>query len=606
MKCIRIFTMLQLFFLIILSDLLFAQEPDTLWTRQYGGDSIDVAYDVEELWDGGFVVVGYTKSAITLLTGYDVWLIRTDSNGNVLWSRTYGGNGDEYGYSIKKTEDYGFIIAGTTNSFGAGQFDFYVIRTDSLGDTLWTRTFGGVNDDYGWSVDKTSDGGFVIAGEKDGWPIDADIWIIKTDSSGNIVWEKSYGNNIDDERAFSIKKTTDGGFIVAGAQGCNGYASCEGWLLRVDEVGDTIWSKIFMGNLSDWFQSVSQTSDDGYIIAGYLSLGSVPDLWLLRIDSSGNELWSKDIDYENDTDIGYSVIQTSDGGYIIAGQTHPFDGGSLSWVVRTDSSGNVLWDKTFPYEFPKNPTEYEDGLLSVKQTMDGGYIVAGYQSGDYKLQVFLVRIASDIIPVELTTFTANVTRNSVSLNWQTATETNNSGFEMQRSQMSNINGQTDWQVIGFVPGFGTTTEPKSYSFTDENLSSGKYQYRLKQIDFDGTFEYSNTVEVEINPPTEFSLEQNYPNPFNPTTKIKYTIPSVTLSLSKGDILVSLKVFDVLGNQIATLVNEQQLPGTYEVEFNVGTGLALSAASGVYYYQLRVYSVSGAGGFVETKKMILLR
>ncbi|MBK7380203.1 MAG: hypothetical protein IPJ03_14635 [Ignavibacteriales bacterium] len=103
--------------------------------------------------------------------------------------------------------------------------------------------------------------------------------------------------------------------------------------------------------------------------------------------------------------------------------------------------------------------------------------------------------------------------------------------------MSNVNGQTDWQVIGFIPGFGTTTEPKSYSFTDENLSSGKYQYRLKQIDFDGSFEYSNTVEVEVTSPTEFSLEQNYPNPFNPTTKIKYTIPSVTLRQAQGDILV---------------------------------------------------------------------
>ncbi|MBK6913467.1 MAG: T9SS type A sorting domain-containing protein [Ignavibacteriales bacterium] len=169
---------------------------------------------------------------------------------------------------------------------------------------------------------------------------------------------------------------------------------------------------------------------------------------------------------------------------------------------------------------------------------------------------------------------------------------------MQRSQMSNVKSQMDWKVVAFIPGFGTTAEPKSYSFTDENLSSGKYQYRLKQIDFDGTFEYSNQVEVEITSTTEFSLAQNYPNPFNPTTKIKYTIPFVTLSLSKGDILVSLKVFDVLGNEITTLVNEQQQPGIYEVEFNVGQAISLS--SGVYYYQLR------SGSFIETKKMVVIK
>ncbi|MBK7377898.1 MAG: hypothetical protein IPJ03_02660 [Ignavibacteriales bacterium] len=337
---------------------------------------------------------------------------------------------------------------------------------------------------------------------------------------------------------------------------------------------------------------------------------------MIKADSLGNELWSKTFDYDNDGDIGCSVQQTIDGGYIVVGQSSCFDCASRAFIVRTDSIGNILWQKLFNQNASgkKGPllTHGTDGFLSVKQTQDNGYIAAGYKSANevsdgYRFQVYLVKIASDIVPVELTSFTATAQQKAVTLNWQTATETNNSGFEIEKSPSPTPSlREGAFETIGFVPGFGTTTEPKSYSFIDENLSAGKYQYRLKQIDFDGSFEYSNTVEVEITSPTEFSLEQNYPNPFNPTTKIKYTIPSVTLSLSKRDILVSLKVFDVLGNQIATLVNEQQQPGTYEVEFNVGTGLALSAASGVYYYQLRVYSVSGAGGLVETKKMILLR
>jgi hypothetical protein len=606
MNTIKLFLVFYLLFLFYCNGFLFAQEPDTLWTKVIGGDSMDVAYDVEELWDGGFAVVGYTKSTITFFTGYDVWLIRTDSNGNVLWSKTYGGDGDEYGYSMKKTEDGGFILAGTTNSFGAGDFDFYVIKTDSIGDTLWTKTFGGINNDICWSIDNTIDNGFIIVGEKDSYPLTPDVMIIKLKFDGSVEWEKVYGTTNPDY-IYSVNTLQDGSFTLSGyfyvGFGSGGF---DGWLFKLGSNGDSLWSQLYGGEFTEIFYSHSPTNNFGNICVGrsLQSLGGYLDVYLVKTDSLGNEQWSQTLDYDNDGDLGFSVQQTTDGGYIIAGQARPFDGGSLSWVVRTDSLGNVLWDKTFPYEFPKNPTEYEDGLLSVKQTMDGGYIVAGYQSGDHKLQVFLVRIASDIVPVELTSFTATVTRNAVSLNWQTATETNNSGFEIERKQVGSPQssvGNLEWNKIGFVPGFGTTTEPKSYSFTDENLSSGKYQYRLKQIDFDGSFEYSNIIEVEINSPTEFSLGQNYPNPFNPTTNIKYTIPTSPQSPpSKGGEakqgwFTVLKVFDVLGNEVATLVNQPQQPGIYEVEFN-----ASQLSSGVYYYQLR------SGSFVETKKMIVIK
>jgi len=165
----------------------------------------------------------------------------------------------------------------------------------------------------------------------------------------------------------------------------------------------------------------------------------------------------------------------------------------------------------------------------------------------------------------------------------------------------------DWETIGFVNGNGTTTEPQAYSFVDENLQTGKYQYRLKQIDFDGTFDYSNTIEIEINSPTKFSLSQNYPNPFNPVTKIHFTIPTSPLNPSpyqgegNRERFVTLKVYDVLGKEVATLVNEEKSAGSYEVEFNsVETLHATSLPSGVYFYQLK------AGDFVETKKLILVK
>ena len=208
------------------------------------------------------------------------------------------------------------------------------------------------------------------------------------------------------------------------------------------------------------------------------------------------------------------------------------------------------------------------------------------------------------LPVELTSFSGFVNNENIILNWQTATEVNNYGFEIERNTPLNplSRGEVEgmWEKIGFVNGNGNSNSPKSYSFIDNDFSDECYLYRLKQIDNDGQFEYSKTVEVSFIKPDALALEQNYPNPFNPTTKIKYTIPSATLRWqshrqAQGDILVSLKVFDVLGNEVASLVNETQQPGTYEVEFN-----ADKLSSGVYYYQLQ------AGDFVENKKMVLLQ
>jgi hypothetical protein len=201
-----------------------------------------------------------------------------------------------------------------------------------------------------------------------------------------------------------------------------------------------------------------------------------------------------------------------------------------------------------------------------------------------------------IVPVELTSFTATADKNNVTLFWQTATETNNSGFEIQRIETSDVKRETNWKRIGFVEGQGTTTEPRSYSFVDKKLTTGKYSYRLKQMDYNGTYEYSNVVEIEVNPiPDHFSLEQNYPNPFNPTTTIKYSIPT--------DGFVKLSVFNALGEEVSTLVDEFKSAGNYEINFDAG-GLT----SGIYFYKLQAGSPSTSSGqsFVETKKMILLR
>ncbi len=205
-------------------------------------------------------------------------------------------------------------------------------------------------------------------------------------------------------------------------------------------------------------------------------------------------------------------------------------------------------------------------------------------------------ITSGALPVELTSFTAASTSSAtaVVLNWTTATEVNNYGFEIERQTVAQIsNLSSKWETIGFVEGHGNSNSQKDYLFIDESAPSGTIQYRLKLIDTERKFEYSEIVEVEIeNLPTEFELFQNYPNPFNPKTVIGYTI-GTSHSPAKG--FVILKIFDVLGNEVATLVNEEKKPGVYEVEFN-----ASQLPSGVYFYRLR------AGGYDITKKLILMK
>ena len=210
----------------------------------------------------------------------------------------------------------------------------------------------------------------------------------------------------------------------------------------------------------------------------------------------------------------------------------------------------------------------------------GGCPFSPYNGGDFSVVNFGIDVVP--VPVELISFSATTDSKNVNLNWATATEINNSGFEIERRY-----DKTDWLEIGFVPGHGTTTEKQNYSYIDQNVNAGIYSYRLKQVDFDGTFEYSNEILVNVTASLEFTLDQNFPNPFNPNTLIKYSIPKSSQ--------VSLKIFNTLGQEMETLVNEEKQVGTYEVNWN-----ASNLQSGVYFYRLQ------AGSFVQTRKMILLK
>ena len=195
----------------------------------------------------------------------------------------------------------------------------------------------------------------------------------------------------------------------------------------------------------------------------------------------------------------------------------------------------------------------------------------------------------EAVPVELSSFTASVNGNEIILEWSTAAETNNKGFEIerQRAEGTGHGENKEWEKIGFLEGSGTTTEGHSYSFIDKGITEGKYYYRLKQVDFDGSFKYSREVEVSADVPAKYLLEQNYPNPFNPATTINYQLPQ------NG--FVTIKIYDVLGKEVATLVNEQKKQGKYKLNFN-----ASGFASGIYICQLRV------NNYLSSRKMLLLK
>jgi hypothetical protein len=284
-------------------------------------------------------------------------------------------------------------------------------------------------------------------------------------------------------------------------------------------------------------------------------------------------------------------------------------GGGLTDCVVTGIGPNptvvtFVYDSSVP-----EVVAYKDGMLfanfpqaALNMPVGTGFTVGGYGGSAtmkgkmdefrvYNRALSAAEVAATwnitLVPVELTSFTASVSANNVKLLWETATEINNSGFNIERKSAN-----SEYSTVGFVPGFGTTTEPKSYIFNDKNLHTGTYTYRLKQIDFDGTFEYSSEATVEVTAPAEFSLDQNYPNPFNPSTKI-------TFSLAVNS-KVSLKIFDVLGQEVASLVSQDLTAGVHNYDFN-----AIGFNSGVYFYRIEANGIDGTN-FTNVKKMILLK
>jgi hypothetical protein len=313
---------------------------DTLWTRVYGGTRPDVGTSVEPTNDGGYIVAGYTSTSNG--KGMDIYVIKTDSLGDMVWATTYGGPNGDCAYSIQQTADAGYIVAGFTFSYGV-MGDVYLIKIDSLKDTLWTRTYGGPNVEIGSFAQQTADSGYIIVGEAYSFGVGgADVYLVKTDPSGDTAWTRTYGGALDDVGS-SVQQTAEGGYIIAGTTKSFGDDSGDIYLVKTNAQGDTVWTRTCGGQGQDLATSVRQTPDGGYIVAGLTeSFGAGGhDVYVIKVSAQGDTLWTRTYGGTHD-ELGYSVQQASDGGFIIAGYTSSFGAGNEDvYFIKTDSLGNV-------------------------------------------------------------------------------------------------------------------------------------------------------------------------------------------------------------------------------------------------------------------------
>ena len=545
------------------------------------GDKIQILGELEEQWlaeiveDGeGGVIISYLDDTIVWPDfTYRVRVQRVDSAGNILWGPT--------GVRVNTTEinhgDQAIVGDGNggcvvvwPNQLPNFTYEYRANRITNMGERAWSDT--GIYlenriDSEPAQIVKASDGYYYIQTST----------IYRINQNGQIV-NQYYGNMLGQPVA-----DPEGGVVLSGKVWTGQIPKLV--TQRKDSLGNNLWQEPYV-EIADSLYINSQLKiqfNDGYYFYGWSGtkngISRVAQFQALRED--GSKLFPQgSIQISENTPVGSPYIIPSDSGRtIFIWNDATITSTTISQMY--DTLGNKLWDEngivvSHPAIAYENTTDGQGGFITMGP-INQFTIVAQQMSKNGNL--------GEVIPVsvELVSFTGVADKDKITLSWITATELNNYGFEILRFTQDD----NSWESLGFVPGFGTTTEPKTYSFVDEDVTIGSYKYQLKQIDFDGSFEYSNIVEVTVGIPTEYLLEQNFPNPFNPTTTIKYDLSDVSQ--------VSVIIYDILGRKVKDLVNEKQDAGRYEIQFD-----ASNLASGIYLYQIR------AGSFVSTKKMILLR
>jgi hypothetical protein len=344
---------------------------------------MDYGFSVQQTSDSGYIITGYTDTTGAGLT--DICLIKTDTDGNLIWTNNYGGTSYEEGYSVQQTSDGGYIVTGYTESYGAGDTDVYLIKTNANGDTVWTRTYGGPGPDKGYSVKQTHDGGYIVTGYRG-----SGVYLVKTNENGDTIWTKTYNEYLTVFSTYSVQQTNDTGYAIAGYKWLMG-AGRDVFLMKTDTIGNIRWTKAYGGDNDDEGHCVQQTSDGGYVVAGWTySFGQPIDVYVVKTSISGDTLWTRTYGGSS-WDQSYSLSQTNDNGYIITGFTYSFGPGDMDvFLIKIDNNGDTVWTATF------GGYSGDEGR-SVQQTSDGGYIIVGHtfsfgQDGN----VYLIKTEPDV------------------------------------------------------------------------------------------------------------------------------------------------------------------------------------------------------------------
>jgi len=388
-----------------INDHLTASVPQIVWQKCLGGSRLDEANSVQQTADGGCIVAGDTNSTDGDVSGNrgarDAWLVKLDSVSTIQWQKCLGGSRYDEANSVQQTTD-GYIVAGDTNSNdddvsgNHGNYDAWVVKLDSVSTIQWQKCLGGSRYDYAINIQQTTDGGYIVAGLTNSTNGDVsgnhgnyDAWVVKLDSVGNIQWQKCLGGSHNEE-ANSVQQTADRGYIVVGDTNSTdgdvsgNHGNYDAWVVKLDSAGNIKWQKCLGGSRYDEANSVQQTADGGYIVAGDTNSidGNVKgnhgnyDSWVVKLDKVGNIRWQKCLGGSRNEE-AISIQQITDKGYIVAGDTNSTDGDVSgnhgdydSWVVKLDSIGHIQWQKCM------GGSAYDDSW-SARQTTDGRYIAAG-------------------------------------------------------------------------------------------------------------------------------------------------------------------------------------------------------------------------------------
>ena len=359
------------------------------WDKTFGGNGEDMGFSIIQTENGGYAVSGCTildreerKDTWRAKLGYvelteekrqDFWIIKINKNGNIEWDEAFGENGPDIANSIIQTKDGGYAVAGFIWTIYAGKQDIWIIKLDENGNKEWDKTFDKDKNDVAYSIIQTKDGGYAIAAST-GFKLwgEANCWVIKLDAKGNMEWENSFGGTGWDE-IFSIVQTKDGSFVTTGCVWSKGAGRGDIHVAKLDKNGDLLWDKTFGGNENDEAYSIIQTDDEGYAVTGFTVLEDTGDrdIWVIKLDKAGNKIWDKTLGGASE-DWANSIVQTEDEGYMVAGWTKSMGAGKTDvWIVKLDKNGDLLWDKTFG-------GSENDEAHSIVQTEDRGYAIAGW------------------------------------------------------------------------------------------------------------------------------------------------------------------------------------------------------------------------------------